>query len=1146
MKFGQKIIIAFLMIILIMIIGVHLMLKKQHRFLKSYILNESLHFQQVIARAQTEELKALEIITDLVEEDKQVKELLSQKDKDALYDYFLSYFQKLKSDFSLTHFYFILPDGNCLLRMHDKDLSGDFIASRIFAECAEKNTHNSGLELGNSAFALRSVRPVYNKKDIIGYVEAAKEINNWLEFIYSIHPDKQMLLLADKRLLDGKKYSTAKLGQGVRNDWNDFDKYAVLSSSLGAEEFLSAKGLVLDFISNGLLDGKIFIRRIDFLEDRIFVVFSVMISGVVNKNSGRLIVFTDISDYVQAMNQEKLFAVLMIIGLGVLILFFGLLIMHAITNPLSQMVAITSRVANGDFNVHADIQSSDELGFLASSFNVMIDTLQKNMISIDRLNEEILHRKEIEIALRQETKRAKNYFDAAGIMFIALDKSGKIELINKKACQIMEVEPENAVGKDWFDNFIPLAVRDKMRKAYNDLINNEKSDYSSSQNVVLTGKNKLISVAWMNQLSRDDKGNVVGMLRSGEDVTARIEKDRALSVSESKYEKLANDMEQTQTATLNILEDLQEAKGTLEISRKNFLNIVEKSYDGVLIIDKEKNVRFANSRAEKIFGKSFGALAEKTFSLEFIKDQVHETTIWHDDGQHKIVEIRAVNTEWQEQLMDLVLLHDITERKKAEDSLRLSAQEWRVTFDSIGDGLALLDIDYKVVRCNKSLSNFVGLSYEQIIGQDIHLLIHDHDINGVCPVDMTAKTKKRSSCIIQSKEKWLAISVDPLIDENAEVVGFIYSVADITEQKQIELKLREYTDYVENIIETAQALIVGFDKELNVQSFNAFAEHTMGFSRQEVIGKQGVDLFIVPEYQLEMSQVLNNCLEGGRVKGYEVPVFTKDNKEIIISWDSAELKDGQGNIIGIVAMGYDVSQRKEIEKVQRLAQLGTLVSHMAHEVNNPLMVISGRAQLSLMEEIENKEIKDNLDIVMKECQRAKDIIQRLLRFSRPSKGEVKETDVNASVEEVVNLIEHQFGLGNVRITKEYEPDIPHVMVDEKQIHEVFMNLLTNARDAISGEGTIDIRTKRAGGLIRITFKDSGQGITKEVLDKIFDPFFTTKKKGTGLGLSICYSIIKAHNGDLRFESIPGKGTTAVIELPIMQEKEKNAEDLGGR
>ena len=256
--------------------------------------------------------------------------------------------------------------------------------------------------------------------------------------------------------------------------------------------------------------------------------------------------------------------------------------------------------------------------------------------------------------------------------------------------------------------------------------------------------------------------------------------------------------------------------------------------------------------------------------------------------------------------------------------------------------------------------------------------------------------------------------------------------------------------------------------------------------------------------------------------------------------------------IGVSAMGAadcpnillyrDISQRKEIEKIQRLAQLGTLVSHMAHEVNNPLMVISGRAQLSMMvmEDVKNEELRLNLDIIMKECQRAKAIIQRLLRFSRPSKGELKVVDINSSLQEVVFLIEHQFALSNVKIEKIFSPGKINVEVDEKQIHEVLMNLLTNARDAIENEGTIKIVTGKEEGYARIEVRDTGKGIEKEMLAKIFDPFFTTKKTGSGLGLSICYGIVKAHNGDLIFESVPGEGTTAVMLLPLWEEEKKDA------
>jgi len=224
----------------------------------------------------------------------------------------------------------------------------------------------------------------------------------------------------------------------------------------------------------------------------------------------------------------------------------------------------------------------------------------------------------------------------------------------------------------------------------------------------------------------------------------------------------------------------------------------------------------------------------------------------------------------------------------------------------------------------------------------------------------------------------------------------------------------------------------------------------------------------------------------------------------------------------------------------KLASLGRLVSDMAHEVNNPLMIISGNAQLSLLDNSLGEEIKKNLHIIHEECNRAKSIIQRLLMFSRPSKGEQKPLDINRNIESVVRLLQHQYGLSNVKVYTQFAKDLPPVRADEKQFQEVIMNLLNNARDAMpgggggGGGGVIDVSTSLDGERVKIEIKDSGTGMDEATLVNIFEPFFTTKEKGTGLGLSVCYGIIKAHNGELKITSQLNKGTTATIILPIAQ------------
>ena len=220
-------------------------------------------------------------------------------------------------------------------------------------------------------------------------------------------------------------------------------------------------------------------------------------------------------------------------------------------------------------------------------------------------------------------------------------------------------------------------------------------------------------------------------------------------------------------------------------------------------------------------------------------------------------------------------------------------------------------------------------------------------------------------------------------------------------------------------------------------------------------------------------------------------------------------------------------------QTEKLASLGKLIADIAHEVNNPLMVISGKAQLALMEKLDNDEVNKNLKIIMDQCMRAKDIIQRLLTFSKPSHGDLSIVKIDESIEFILKLLEHQYYLSNVTIKRNYCSPIPEVRIDEKKMHEVYINLLKNAAEAMGPDGgtiTINIRAKEKN--LYIEFVDTGSGMTDESKSRVFEPFYTTKEKGTGLGLSVCYGIVKAHGGDLRYESTKEEGAKATIVLPI--------------
>jgi PAS domain S-box-containing protein len=278
--------------------------------------------------------------------------------------------------------------------------------------------------------------------------------------------------------------------------------------------------------------------------------------------------------------------------------------------------------------------------------------------------------------------------------------------------------------------------------------------------------------------------------------------------------------------------------------------------------------------------------------------------------------------------------------------------------------------------------------------------------------------------------------------------------------------------------------------------------------------------------------------EAKKTKKETVSEFFEPRLGLFLEAAVSPILDNAGDISKIVLIIKDITARKEVEKEQRLTQLGRLVSNIAHEVNNPLMIISGRAQLALLEDIKDENLKKNFEIITKECQRAKGYIANLLQFSRPSKGEVERTDINKVLEDIVLLVEHQFALSGVELNKHFAKGLPAVWVDAKQMQEVFLNIINNARDAVTAEkGRIDVVTSLEKSYIRIDIADSGPGVTQEVISHMFEPFYTTKKSGTGLGLYISYGIIKAHKGELKADSVIGKGTKITVLLPIDKEKE---------
>ena len=316
-----------------------------------------------------------------------------------------------------------------------------------------------------------------------------------------------------------------------------------------------------------------------------------------------------------------------------------------------------------------------------------------------------------------------------------------------------------------------------------------------------------------------------------------------------------------------------------------------------------------------------------------------------------------------------------------------------------------------------------------------------------------------------------------------------------------------------------------------------------GYHREELVGKPWQVLYGQEDIRRFENEIMPGLWREGRWRG-EVVGKRRDGSTFPQEISMNTIEGG-----GLVCIDRDITDRKkEEERIQesgRLASIGELAAGVAHEINNPLTSVLGFTQLILQEDVP-EQIRDDMEKIRSEAERAGKIVHNLLSFARKHEPEQQHLELTSILERVLELRSFDFKNGNIQIKRDLSPDLPLTMADEQQLTQVFMNVITNAEQAMKkyrGRGELMVRTTHTGDRIRLSISDDGPGIPQESLAKIFEPFFTTKEVGvgTGLGLSICYGIIQQHGGDIWAESVLEQGITFHVELPIVSPPEEERE-----
>ncbi|NWH05913.1 hybrid sensor histidine kinase/response regulator [Desulfobacter latus] len=464
---------------------------------------------------------------------------------------------------------------------------------------------------------------------------------------------------------------------------------------------------------------------------------------------------------------------------------------------------------------------------------------------------------------------------------------------------------------------------------------------------------------------------------------------------------------------------------------KLFENIVEKSADGILVLDQKGTILYCNPEARRLLKNKDGKPEGKLFNFPVTSCGSTDLEIRSSTGDVLNIEMRVNQTVWENRHVYIASLRDISDRKKTENALEKSRLAWKKTFDAIDDSIAILDLDKRVLRVNKSAVKVFNKPLDEIVGRPCHELFGVY--HGECADCSFKKTvEEKTSHIVEIKsadsQKIFRVNTLPMVDNQNHITGVVHITRDITEHKALGDQLRQ---------------------------------------------------------------------------------------------------------------------------AQKMESIGTLAGGIAHDFNNILSVIMGFTSLAMGNAKDNTDLQEDLEEVFQAAQRATDLVEQILAFSRRSETDLRPLKIRLVINEALKLLRSIIPTSidfKIDLAKGLSP----VMADPTQIHQIIMNLCTNAGHAMeTAGGLLEVEMKQIevgqnnsaqyhylspGQFIELRVCDTGSGIAPEHLDSIFDPYFTTKDlgEGTGLGLSVVHGIVKQYGGEIKVESQLGKGSCFSLYFPAVQ------------
>jgi PAS domain S-box-containing protein len=636
---------------------------------------------------------------------------------------------------------------------------------------------------------------------------------------------------------------------------------------------------------------------------------------------------------------------------------------------------------------------------------------------------------------------------------------------------------------------------------------------------------------------------------------------------------------QLQKANDDLLKEIVERKRAETALRESqqWLRVTLTSIgDAVVTSNAEGRVTFLNAVAESLTGwkteEALGQPIQRVFRIvneksgEPAKDIVaqvlrdgrtaalanHTALVTKAGHQIPIEDSAAPIRDTNDNIVGVVLVfHDVTERRRAEEALRQSERRFRTMADAIPQLGWMANPDGWIYWYNRRWYEYTGTTPEQMEGwgwQSVHdpqtlpnvLQRWKASIATGEPFDMVFPLRGADGAF-----RPFLTRVSPVKDEQGRVLQWFGTNTDLSEQKAAEDALRAERDFSTAILETTAALIVVVDREGYITRVNRACEATTGYAIAELWGRLFWE-FLAPEDILSARQTWDALCAGELPSELESHWVAKDGSRRLISWSSTALVSADGTIQYIIGTGVDITDHRNAEQAlsrsEKLASLGRMAATIAHEINNPLAAVMNSLYIARTSDGLPHPARYYLDVADAELQRVAHITRQALGFYRESAAP-DAVSLNEILDSTIDLLKAKIVAKRANIEKQCDGEC-QVMGVAGELRQVISNLLSNSLDAIADQGTIKLRvstflpTIHGSRRVRVTVADNGAGIDPAVRPRIFEPLFTTKESvGTGLGLWVSKQIIQRYGGSIRLHSSTmggRRGTTFSVFLPTQR------------